>query len=717
MRRKVCAIFILATVLILLATKTNPILAAKIDIKPILHYDFEGDKEGILDKVGDNNGFLHGKATIVNNNETNSNALYLNGITGSYAEFPQGFFDGKTSLTISMDVLSKMDNQNFFTFSIGKDNNKYLFLRTRMGEIRYAITKQSYQNEQDVTASGSFKDVWTNITLVMTSLRMQLYINGELVDEQLGLTTSLSQLGRDLFGYIGKSFYDGDGYFKGYIDDVKVFDKALSAKDVATLLNVEMSAFHKITAKEQSVVGTEINKDKKEAIVYISKSRSKSIDEIELEIHLNEGVRFLDNENIIIKLNEEKEVTFVIENEQDGILQEEMNTWKITTRLSNNPIFSGQYADPDIDVFQGKYYIYGTTDGFSGWSGTKFHVLSSDNLVDWVNEGVILDVASNDVKWAVGNAWAPSIEEKNGKYYFYFCAKDSKGDSSIGVAVADSPTGPFIAQEEALITKKLCTANGIVMGQAIDPSIFTDEDGSSYMLFGNGNAAIVKLNEDMVSVDFDSIKNYTGVKGFREAITVTKRDDIYHFTWSCDDTGSANYHVNYGVSDNIYGPINFKYTILEKDVSKDILGTGHHSILNIPNTDDYYIAYHRFYTPLGSFTDGYGHHRELCIDKLFFDDTDGLMKPISPTHIGVEDRLLNTDQINNELSENNNKKMDSNRDDDNKDIRSSEKENERNQTSNTNKKVTEYIVTGILIFILLITLSIILVQSSKNKKR
>lgn len=731
MKRKVGVIIVLSAILALFSLKSNLILAKASELEPILQYDFEGDKDGIRDKIGENDGLLHGKAIILNNKETNSDALYLNGEIGSYASFPEGFFDGKSSITISMDVLSKMDNQNFFTLAIGKDSSKYLFLRTRSGEIRYAITRQSYQSEQDVMATGTYRDVWTNVTLVMTSLRMQLYINGELADEQIGFNTNITQLGRELHGYIGKSFYDGDGYFKGYVDNIKIYDRALNAYELATMLNVEMNPFHKITAKAQSIVATELHKETREATIYISNSRSNSLEEMEIEFHLNEGVKLLNDERVILKANESKKVSFVTDEGYNKGRNKErsekavderseetdkdlgIKTWTVTVKVSNNPIYKGQYADPDIDLFGDKYYIYGTTDGFAGWSGTKFHVLSSDNLVDWVNEGVILDVASDDVKWAVGNAWAPSIEEKNGRYYFYFCAKDRKGDSSIGVAVANSPTGPFAAQDEPLITKKMCISNGIVMGQAIDPSIFTDDDGTSYMLFGNGNAAIVKLNDDMVSIDMDSLINLKGVKDFREAITVTKRDEIYHFTWSCDDTGSPNYHVNYGVSESIYGPIKFKYTILEKDTSKDILGTGHHSILHIVNTDSYYMVYHRFYTPIGSFTDGTGHHREICLDELFFDEVDGFMKPISPTHQGVKERILDRNNEAIKDSDNNEFKESTNG------LNDIVKDNATNQDSESSNdiRVNKVIVIALILIGVSIAALIIIIAIKKYKRK
>ncbi len=595
---------------------------------PVLLYDFEsGDGS---DAAGENDATLHGSAKVENNAEVGSKVLSLNG-SGSYLEFPVGFFDGRTKFTLSLDVCSEMGGENFFTVAIGKDTNKYLFLRTRESEFRYAITENSWNAEYDVLSSGSFKNVWTNVILVMNGSTMQLYINGELADEQTGAPT-LAKFGSDILGYIGKSFYDGDQYFKGKIDNVAVYSEALSDVEIAEMLGVEVTPFRNVTASRAHIVTWKENKETKTLDVYVSKSQTSNHKSAKLRFELQPNVT-IDTEGYIeVPYGTPTKVSFNVK----GVAEE----WTVNASLVGNPVLKGEFSDPDIDVFGDKYYLYTTSDGFPGWSGTEFHVFSSSNLVDWEDEGVILDCArGGDVKWAVGSAWAPSIEEKNGKYYFYFCAKDTSGVSHIGVAVADSPTGPFVAEKEPLMTVDICKKYGVSMGQAIDPSIFTDDDGSSYMLFGNGAAAIVRLNDDMVSCDFSVFQNYDGVTDFREAITVTKRDGTYHFTWSCDDTGSPNYRVNYGTSDSLLGPIRNRGTVLEKDPENDILGTGHHSILQIPGEDEYYIAYHRFYTPLDHFTDGTGHHRQTCIDKVTFDSR-GVMEKITPTLEGVEKRYL-----------------------------------------------------------------------------
>ena len=199
-------------------------------------------------------------------------------------------------------------------------------------------------------------------------------------------------------------------------------------------------------------------------------------------------------------------------------------------------VLPGQFADPDLVKFGDRYYLYPTTDGFTDWSGTQFHVFSSADLRIWKDEGVILDLATEDVPWAVGSAWAPAIATKDGKYYYYFCGKMKNGESAIGVAVAETPVGPFRAQPQPLITMEQTKRLGLVMGQTIDPSIFIDDDGTAYMLFGNAHAAIVQLGEDMVSVIEDTMKNLDGLHDFREAVTVLKGGGQYHFTWSCDDT-------------------------------------------------------------------------------------------------------------------------------------------------------------------------------------
>ncbi len=295
------------------------------------------------------------------------------------------------------------------------------------------------------------------------------------------------------------------------------------------------------------------------------------------------------------------------------------------TKRIANPVIPGLYADPDLIRAGETYYLYPTTDGYPGWSGTRFHAFSSDNLADWTDRGVILDVAGSQVPWAVGSAWAPAMYHRNGKFYFYFCAKRENGDSCIGVAVSTDPDRGFQAMPQPLITPELVKAAGITMWQTIDPSVY-EEDGRGYLLFGNGGAAIVELGEDSVSIRPETMRQIEGLTDFREAVSLFYRDGLYHFTWSCDDTGSENYHVNYGIAEQMTGPVRYQYPILEKKPEADILGTGHHCILKA-EADTYYIGYHRFATPTAHYPEGKGYHREVCISPLRF-DADGKLKKV-----------------------------------------------------------------------------------------
>lgn len=295
-----------------------------------------------------------------------------------------------------------------------------------------------------------------------------------------------------------------------------------------------------------------------------------------------------------------------------------------------NPVIKGLYADPDMACFNGIYYLYPTTDGFPGWSGSQFHAFASHDLKNFTDKGVILDLKTDQVPWAKDSAWAPAIACKNGKYYFYFCGKREDGKSCIGVANAERPEGPFSAEPAPLLTPEIVETAGIKLSQVIDPSVYTEEDGTSYLFFGNGEPAIVKLKENMTEIYTETMSNIGGLTDFREAVTVFKRGGSYHFTWSCDDTGSENYHVNYGTSDSLYGPVNFRYTVLEKRREEGILGTGHHCIIKVPGRDEWIIAYHRFALPLEKYPDGKGYNRETCIDRVEFDEN-GLMKKIIPS--------------------------------------------------------------------------------------
>lgn len=300
-------------------------------------------------------------------------------------------------------------------------------------------------------------------------------------------------------------------------------------------------------------------------------------------------------------------------------------------KTGHNPVINGFYADPEILYSNktGKYYLYPTSDGFHEWSGWNFKVFSSDDLKNWKDEGIILDL-KKDVSWADMNAWAPCIiERKEGndyKYYYYFTA-----GKKIGVAVADNPTGPFKDSGKPVIDFK---PEGINRGQEIDPDVFYDAAGDKYYLYwGNGYLCVAELEDDMLSIKKETLKVITPPSTFREGIYVFERNGTYYFTWSENDTRSEDYRVRYGTSSSPMGPINIPADnlILKKEPEKGIYGTGHHSVLQKPGTDEWYIVYHRFTRPDGiKMGRSAGYNREVCIDKMEF-RSDGAIKEIIPT--------------------------------------------------------------------------------------
>ena len=310
-----------------------------------------------------------------------------------------------------------------------------------------------------------------------------------------------------------------------------------------------------------------------------------------------------------------------------------------------NPILPGFHADPEILYSNktGKYYIYSTTDGIPGWGGYKYYVYSSSDLKEWKNEGVALDAKSDQISWANGNLWAPAaieVKQKNGsyKYYLYFSARpNDNGRKQMGVAVADSPTGPFVDLGHPLLAKN----HPGCKGQLIDVDVFIDPVSKKpYLYWGNSFMAGAELEPSMTKIKDETVTVMTPKGGslkdyaYREAPYVFYRNGLYYFMWSVDDTGAANYHVAYGTSKSPLGPIEVAKDpiVLIQDPQHEIYGTAHNSVIQKPGTDEWYIVYHRINKDYIHHQPGV--HREVCIDKMEF-NADGTIKRVIPTHKGI----------------------------------------------------------------------------------
>jgi len=299
-------------------------------------------------------------------------------------------------------------------------------------------------------------------------------------------------------------------------------------------------------------------------------------------------------------------------------------------RFSGNPVFPGWYADPEGTIYNNKYWIFPTYS--APYEDQVFmDAFSSNDLTNWKKHERIIDTGV--VGWAEKAMWAPSVIKKNGRYFLLFGANDIQSDEQIGgigIAVANKPEGPY----KDYLGKPLIDKfhNG---AQPIDQFVFEDSDGSLYLIYGGWrHCNIVKLRDDLAGIepleDGTLYKEITP-QGYVEGPFMFIHKDKYYFMWSEGGWTGPDYSVAYAISDSPFGPFERIGKILQQDPSI-ATGAGHHSVIQIPGTEKYYIVYHR--RPLGEKD---RNSREVCIDKMEFDDN-GFIKTVAITREGVPAR-------------------------------------------------------------------------------
>jgi len=294
---------------------------------------------------------------------------------------------------------------------------------------------------------------------------------------------------------------------------------------------------------------------------------------------------------------------------------------------AGNPIFPEWYADPEGVVIDGQFWIYPTYS--APYDAQVFlDAFSSPDLVHWTKHSRILD--TNAVTWARRAMWAPAVVEKDQRYYLFFGANDIQSDQEmggIGVAVAETPSGPF----RDYLGKPLVDRfhNG---AQPIDQFVFHDPSGQYYLIYGGWrHCNIARLRDDFRGFEpFADGTVYREItpEGYVEGPFMFVRNGRYYFMWSEGGWTGPNYSVAYAIADSPLGPFKRIGKILQQDPTV-ATGAGHHSIIQVPGQDKYYIVYHR--RPLGE-TDG--NHRVVCIDRMEFDE-EGYIKPVKITFEGV----------------------------------------------------------------------------------
>jgi hypothetical protein len=301
--------------------------------------------------------------------------------------------------------------------------------------------------------------------------------------------------------------------------------------------------------------------------------------------------------------------------------------FSLNTLLAQNPIILDQFtADPAARVFGNSVYLYPSHDimakegqGRAGWFCMEdYHVFSSDKLTDWTDHGVI--VSQNKVKWADSTTysmWAPDCIFKNGRYYFVFPAqaKDTSNGRgfSIGVYVSEKPAGPFSPWSGPF--KNV---------HGIDPNLFIDKDGQTYLYWALGKIYVAKLNENMTELTSEP-KEIIGLpdKGLKEGPYMFERNGIYYFTYP--HVGNKVERLEYAMADNPMGPFEFKGLIMDESPSG--CWTNQQSIINFRN--QWYLFYHQ-----NDLSPNFDKSRSVRIDSLFF-NADGTIRKVIPTLRGV----------------------------------------------------------------------------------
>lgn len=325
-------------------------------------------------------------------------------------------------------------------------------------------------------------------------------------------------------------------------------------------------------------------------------------------------------------------VTILVVSTRLSVIAQSAQPATAPKETAGNPIFPGWYADPEGTIFGKQYWVYPTYS--APYNQQVFlDAFSSPDLKNWTKHSRIIDTSA--VKWAKRAMWAPAVVQKGRRYYLFFGANDIQNNNQvggIGVAVGNTPAGPF----KDLIGKPLIDKfqNG---AQPIDQFVFNDRDGQYYMLYGGWrHCNIVRLKDDFTSLlpfpDGSYYKEITP-EGYVEGPFMFIRNGKYYFMWSEGGWTGPNYSVAYAVADSPFGPFKRVGKILQQDPTV-ATGAGHHSVIQIPNTDEWYIVYHR--RPL---TETDGNHRETCIDRMYFDE-EGFIKPVKITVEGVPAREL-----------------------------------------------------------------------------
>ena len=230
-----------------------------------------------------------------------------------------------------------------------------------------------------------------------------------------------------------------------------------------------------------------------------------------------------------------------------------------SAQTGSNPIFRNSFtADPAPLVYNGRLYVYvGKDEAKDGelFTMTAWLCYSTTDMINWTSHGAVMK--PTDFKWAAKDAWASQVVHKNGKFYLYVTVTAAAPNSgrAIGVAVSDSPTGPFVdARGSAIVYDKTTPSQNA--WDDIDPTVLIDDDGSAYLCWGNPNCYFAKLKPNMTEID-GAIKTITP-PNYGEGPWLHKRNGLYYLTYAAFVAPVGSEQICYATATSINGPWTYR---------------------------------------------------------------------------------------------------------------------------------------------------------------
>jgi xylan 1,4-beta-xylosidase len=294
---------------------------------------------------------------------------------------------------------------------------------------------------------------------------------------------------------------------------------------------------------------------------------------------------------------------------------------KVGPRTYSNPIFTEDNpADPHVILVDGTYYLYATT------HGRGYDAFTSTDLVHWKDHGAVFRTPR-------GGAWAPDVfhnKRGDGKFYLYYTDDDPNAppgplDKQIGVAVSDSPLGPFV-------DKKVLAAG------SIDAHMFQDDDGQYYLYYVEivgGFKIFAQRMADPLTPEGDRIEVMRPTEPWEmmsghvtEGPFMLKRNGTYYLTYSGTGADSPNYAIGYATSKSPLGPFEKFGGNPIAHRAKGVYGPGHHCVVDGPD-GQMWMVYHQKYSDRTSY------RRFLALDPMWFDDAGKLHARVTR---GTEER-------------------------------------------------------------------------------